>query len=61
MQDIQGKNDTELTKLLNEKRETLRNFRFGISGSKVRNVKEGRNLKREIARLLTELTRRKTQ
>ena len=31
-----------------EKHEKLRAFRFGIAGSKVRNVKEGKNLKKQM-------------
>lgn len=45
-------------KELSEKREALRAFRFGVSGSKTRNVKEGRTLRRGIAALLTELRAR---
>lgn len=55
------KSDKDLHKLLVEKREALRNFRFGIAGTKTRNVKEGRGLKKEIARVLTELNVRKTK
>lgn len=47
------KTETELKKLLAEKREVLAKFRFGISGSRTKNVKEGRNTKQEIARILT--------
>lgn len=54
MADYKGKNDKELDKVLIEKRTALRGFRFGIAGSKVRNVKEGRNLRKEIAQILTE-------
>lgn len=62
MKDIKSKNEKELTKIVNEHREKLRNFRFGIAGSKVRNVKEGKNLKREIAQILTEINfRQKTK
>ena len=50
--------DADLAKLLAEKRKTLRLFRFGIAGSKAKNVKEGRNLKREIAQILTEINAR---
>ncbi len=57
--EIQEKKDTDLQKELIEKGEALRAFRFGISGSKVRNVREGRALKRDIARLQTEVSRRK--
>lgn len=45
-------------KMLYDARESLRKFRFGISGSKTRNVKEGRDTRKEIARVLTELNRR---
>lgn len=54
MADYKGKNDKELDKALIEKRTALRSFRFGLAGSKVRNVKEGRNIKKEIAQILTE-------
>lgn len=48
-------------KLLSEKRDAERGFRFGITGSKTRNVKEGKSIKKEIARILTELTSRKNK
>lgn len=54
-----GKNNKDLIKTLNEKREALRKFRFGISGSKTRNVKEGKNVQKEIAQILTLLNARK--
>ena len=54
MADFKGKSDTDLGKLLVEKREALRAFRFAIAGTKTRNVKEGKNLRKEIARILTE-------
>lgn len=61
MKDIKNKNNKELEKDAREKREKLKSFRFGIAGSKVRNVKEGKNLKRDIARILTEINfRQKT-
>jgi ribosomal protein L29 len=53
--DLKNKSKPALLKVLTEKREGLRNFRFGITGSKVRNVKEGRALRKEIARILTKL------
>lgn len=55
MSDFKNKNSKELEKALYDKRVALKNFRFGIAGSKVRNVKEGRELRRDIARILTEL------
>ncbi|HEC32867.1 MAG TPA: 50S ribosomal protein L29 [Candidatus Kaiserbacteria bacterium] len=53
------KNNKDLIKTLNEKREVLRKFRFGISGSKTRDVKEGKNTRKEVAQILTELNSRK--
>ncbi|HTR18633.1 MAG TPA: 50S ribosomal protein L29 [Candidatus Paceibacterota bacterium] len=48
----------ELQKTLADKREALRSFRFGGAGSRSRNVREGRNLRKEIAQILTELRER---
>jgi len=58
MKDLKNTKDLDLKKLLNEKKESLRGFRFGISGSKVKNVKEGSNLRKEIAKLNTEINSR---
>jgi len=44
----------ELNKLLEEKRTKLFDFRFNIIGGKMKNVKEGKMLRKEIARILTE-------
>lgn len=53
MTDYKNKSTKELLGLAKDKRTALRNFRFGVAGSKVRNVKEGKNIKKEIARILT--------
>lgn len=53
--ELKNKTEDDMIKILNEKRESLRGFRFGINGSKVKNVKEGRNTKRDIAMILTKL------
>lgn len=47
-----------LQKSLTDKREALRTFRFGAAGSRSRNVREGRNLRKEIAQIMTELRER---
>jgi len=52
------KTDSDLQKELKEKRAELQNFRFGMAGSKTRNVKRGRDLRAAIARILTELNQR---
>ena len=59
METHKGKSNKDLIKTLNEKREVLRKFRFGISGSKTRDVKEGRNSRKVVARILTELNSKK--
>lgn len=58
MADISKKTPESLQQELTEKREALRTFRFGGAGSRSRNVREGRTLRKEIARLLTELSAR---
>ncbi len=47
----------ELMKLAHDKREELRVLRFGASGSKNRNTKAARNLRKEIARAFTQLNK----
>jgi ribosomal protein L29 len=44
-----------LLKTLTSKREDLRKFRFGSAGATSKNSKEGRNTRKEIARILTEI------
>jgi ribosomal protein L29 len=51
--ELRKKIGAELAKILAEKREDLSKFKFGIAGSKIKNVKEGKNIKREIAQILT--------
>ncbi|MEK7662131.1 MAG: 50S ribosomal protein L29 [Patescibacteria group bacterium] len=59
MSEFKSKKMEDLGKILAEKREALRMFRFGLSGSKVKNLKEGKGLKKDIARILTEISARK--
>jgi ribosomal protein L29 len=47
-----------LRKEVTDMQEKLRVIRFGGAGSRSRNVKEGRNLRRDVARSLTELRAR---
>jgi ribosomal protein L29 len=48
------KNDKEgMKKLLLEKKTALQQFRFNMQGSKIKNVREGRGLKKDIARINT--------
>ncbi len=49
---------SELQKMVADKREALRTFRFEGAGSRSRNVRGGRTLRKEIAQILTELRAR---
>ena len=51
--DFANKTEKELQVLLNEKGVALRAFRFNVAGSNVRNVKEGRTIRKDIARIQT--------
>jgi ribosomal protein L29 len=53
--EITKKNDSDLLKELDEKRLKLRDIRFGLAGSKSKNVKEQKMIKKDIARILTAL------
>jgi ribosomal protein L29 len=57
MKELIKKTQKELVQLLSEKKEALRVFRFALSGSKTRNLKEGQNLKKDIARIMTLLNK----
>lgn len=59
--DWKGADEKSLGSALSEKREVLRKFRFSVSGSKVRDIKEARNTRKEIARILTELRSRQVK
>jgi len=56
--DFKTKTTDELNRLILENRQKLQAFRFAMAGSKQKNVKEGKGLRKEIARLLTELNRK---
>lgn len=48
-----GAEKAELEKAIADKREALRALRFNVAGSKNKNVKAARSLRKEIARVLT--------
>jgi len=49
----------ELQKLLQDSREKLRQLRFNLVSGKVKNVREIRKIKKDIARILTILCQKK--
>lgn len=59
MADLKTWSIEDLHKDIAAKREALRAFRFSGEGSRTRNVREGRTLRKEIARLLTQINSRK--
>lgn len=56
--DIKNKTKADLEAIIKDKREALKNFRFGISGSRVKNVREARTTRKDIARAITLLGRK---
>ncbi len=61
MKEFKGKSAGELEKMLAEKREALRMFRFEMAGGKIKNVKTGRRVRTDIARILTLMNAQKSQ
>lgn len=58
MSELQKKNDADIVTFVAEKREELRKLRFGVAGSSMRNSHAVRNIRKDIARALTELQAR---
>lgn len=58
MADIKKQSVEDILKEVAQLRESLRNFRFNEAGSRTRNVREGRNIRKQIAQLLTEVRAR---
>jgi large subunit ribosomal protein L29 len=53
VKEMRQKSETELHKTLQDDREKLRLLRFDLAAGKVKNVREIRRIKKEIAQLLT--------
>lgn len=49
--DVRKKTDSELMKALGELEIELREFRFGMSGSRTKNVRKARGIRADIARI----------
>ncbi len=58
MKEFEKHSVEDLHTLVADKREELRAVRFGAAGSRSRNTREGRNIRKTIARALTELRAR---
>jgi len=59
IKEITQKSEIDLQKDLIEIRERLRVLKFDLSAGKVKNVREIRSIKKDIARILTVLTTKK--
>jgi len=53
IKELREKNKEELKKLLNEKREILRKLRFDVASKQIKNNRDLRENKKDIARILT--------
>ncbi len=53
--ELKQKPAEELKKLLQDNRENLRQLKFDLASGKVKNVREIRKIKKDIARILTRL------
>lgn len=53
IRELRQKPKTELSKLLNEKRSRLLNLRFDLSEGRVKNIREMKEIRKDMARMLT--------
>lgn len=54
---LKGKDHKELKEMLTDKSKRLSEFKVEVATGKTKNVKEGRGLRKDVARILTELNR----
>ena len=53
IKELRQKSKIELEKILKEDKEKIRGLRFNLAEGKVKNVRDIRKIKKEIARILT--------
>ncbi len=53
IKELREKTEIELAALLKDKREALRKFRFEMGHGKIKNTKAAREIKKDIARIIT--------
>ena len=53
IKELREKTESERTSLLKEKRDALRRFRFQVSHGKTKNIKEAREIRKDVARINT--------
>ena len=59
-EELRKKSTAELQKILRQKREDLRKHRFNLASGKIKNVREIRKTKKDIARILTIINEQRT-
>jgi len=59
--ELRQKNKSELTHSLQEYKDKVRALRFDLASGKIKNVREIRKIKKDIARILTLLKEQKTK
>ncbi len=59
VKELKQKPKKELQKLLQNNQDKLRQLRFDLASGKVKNVREIRQIKKDIARILTTLCQKK--
>ena len=59
--ELRDKNIAELTKLLAEKAESIRKFRFDLAAKQVKGVRQIRTEKRDVARIITLIREKNNQ
>jgi ribosomal protein L29 len=52
---LKGKDHKDLKEMLTDKSKRLSEFKAEVTSGKIKNVKEGREIRKDIARILTEL------
>jgi len=60
LSELKQKSRKELQKLLQNNQDKLRQLRFDLASGKVKNVREIRQIKKDIARILTKLCQKKS-
>ena len=61
VKEIREKNKQELKSILQEKREAVRKLRFDISSKQVKNHRDHRKIKKDIAKIITILKEEKNK
>jgi len=53
IKELRNKDKKELTRMLQEQREKLREYRFNVNANQLKNIKSLNRVKKQVARILT--------